>query len=183
MSRHRLLLAPVVAAAALVVATAAPASAKVVETFSLDDSFAGQTDPGFCGVAGLVVDFTYDQTGVGRLFERGKDRQLSFQGHTRVVQTFTYQGRTVTNLMPRILEKDLKIVDNGDGTLDLTVLFTGAERTLNEEGRIIAKNDGQLRQLWVVDAETTAVLSRETIKESTGTNDDFCAAVLADWGL
>lgn len=183
MQRHRWLI-PAVAAAALVVATAAPASAKVVESFRLDFSDAGQTDPGFCGVPGLVVDFTYDQTGQGTLRERGKDGLLYFQGSTRAVQTLTHDGRTITNLMPHLLEKDLSIAVNDEGDWEIAVLLTGPARSLNEEGRIIAKNDGQTRLLLVIDPETGDQVADPTvIKESTGTNDDFCAAALADWGL
>lgn len=178
------LLAAAVAAAALVVAAAAPAHAKILETFPLDFSDAGQTDPGFCDVPGLVVDFTYDQTGKGTLRERGKSGLLYYQGSTRAVQTVTYEGRTITTLMPHLLERDLSIVVNDEGDWEIAVLLTGPARSLNEEGRIIAKNDGQTRVLIVVDPETGAwVAEPEVIKESTGTNDDFCAAALADWGL
>lgn len=34
----------------------------------------------------------------------------------------------------------------------------------------------------VIDAETFEEISSELIFGSTGTNDDFCEAVLTDWG-
>lgn len=178
------LLAAAVAAAALVAGAASPAHAKIIETFPLDFSEAGTTDPGFCGVPGLVVDFTYDQTGQGTLRERGTSGLLYYQGSTRAMQTLTYEGRTITTLMPHLLEKDLSIVVNDEGYWEIAVLLTGPARSLNEEGRIIAKNDGQTRILIVLDPATGDwVTEGEVIKESTGTNDDFCAAALADWGL
>jgi hypothetical protein len=54
---------------------------------------------------------------------------------------------------------------------------------VDDSGRILAKNDGQLRQRWIYDSAVDDIVSRETILGSTGTNDDFCAAVLENWGL
>lgn len=170
-------------AAALTVAVAAPASARIIERWSLDESFSGQTDPGFCGVEDLVVDFTYDQTGEARLHQRGSQGLIYFHASTTYVQTFTHDGQTVTTY-GRTLEKDLTVTDNDDGTWSVLVLLTGPARTVNEAGRIIAKNDGQTRLLLHIDAETGEGLAEpEVVFGSTGTNDDFCAAVLDDWGL
>jgi len=169
-------------AGSLVLLSGAPASARIVETFPLDDSFAEElTD--FCGVDGLTVDFTFSQTGSGTLSERGRDGLLFFTGHTRSVETFSFGGRTVTGIGNHLLEKDLKVVPNGDGTLSITILLTGPFRHVNHEGKVIAKNDGQVRVLLIFDPVTETELSREVIFGSTGTNDDVCAAVLADFGF
>ena len=160
---------------------AAPASAAPPERFPLDFSDSGTSDD-FCD-AGLSTQptFTYEQTGTGTLRWRGG--LPYFQGHTSIVQTFTYDGSTITVLSPHLLEKDLSVTDNGDGTFAIIVMFTGPERTLDDRGRILAKNDGQVRQRWIYDSTVDDIVSRETIFGSTGTNDDFCAAVLEHWGL
>jgi hypothetical protein len=180
MARTSHLLAPLLAAG-LVSAVAAPATAAPPERFPLDFSDSGSSTD-FCE-AGLTVQptFTYEQTGTGTVRER--NGEFYFQGHTRIEQTFTYDGSTVTVLSPHLLEKDLSVTDNGDGTWTIIVLFTGPERTVDDSGGILAKNDGQLRQRWIYDSAVDDIVSRETILGSTGTNDDFCAAVLENWGL
>lgn len=180
MTRPSHLLAPLLTLG-LLVAAAAPASAAPPERFPLDFADSGTSDD-FCD-AGLAVqpDFTYAQTGTGAVRER--NGQFYFQGHTSIVQTFTLEGSTVTVLSPHLLEKDLSVTDNGDGTWTIIVLFTGPERTLDDQGMILAKNDGQLRQRWIYDSSVDDIVSRETILGSTGTNDDFCAAVLEHWGV
>ena len=181
MARTSHLLTAPVLAAGLLFAAAAPASAAPPERSSLDFAESGTSDD-FCG-AGLATQptFTYEQTGTETVRWRGGVPY--FQIHLRIVQTFTYDGMTVTRLVPRLLEKDLSITDNGDGTWTIIVLFTGADRTVDEQGRILAKDDGQLRQRWIYDEAADDFVSRETIFGSTGTNDDFCAAVLEHWGL
>lgn len=183
MHRTPHLLASALAAGGLLVSAAVPAGAQVVETFPLDFSVSGTTDPGFCGVEGLAVDFTYDQTGQARIHQRGADGFFYFQGSTRYVETHTYQGMTVTTT-GRTLEKDLSVTDNGDGTWDVLVLLTGPRVSRGEDGRILAKDDGQTRVVLTVDAATgEAVGDPVVVFGSTGTNDDLCAEAVAYWGL
>jgi len=61
-------------------------------------------------------------------------------------------------------------------------LLTGGNRTLGNDGHLIAKNSGQVRFEIVYDPATDTELSNELVFGSTGTNDDFCAAILTDWG-
>ena len=163
-----------------VAGTAAPANAEVIERYSLDFSTSGVVDD-FCG-SGLQPTFTYDQTGSGSAKTRGSDL-LWFHEETRVVQTFTYNGMTVTDIQPNTLAKDLKIVDNGDGTVSITVLLTGENRLIGSDGKLLAKGDGQIRRLLTFDTATGELISEELIFGSTGTNDDFCEAILAHWGV
>ena len=165
----------------LVAAGTAPASARVVDRYSLDDSGSSViTD--FCG-AGIEVDYTFEQTGTGTIRSRGTDGLLWFHDRFRLVQTLTYEGMTVTDTQPMTLVKDLRIVDNGDGTLSVTVLLTGGGRLVGSDGKLLAKDDGQIRLLLTIDIATDAVISEEVIFGSTGTNDDYCAAILEHWGL
>ena len=174
-------LAAALLAGGLVVAGAAPANAAVLERYSLDFSTSGVADD-FCGV-GLQPTFTYDQTGSGSVKTRGNGDLLWFHEKISVVRTFTYNGMTVTDIQPNTLSKDLKVVDNGDGTLSVTALLTGGARTIGSDGKVIAKNDGQIRLLITIDIATDTVIHEEQIFGSTGTNDDFCEAVLDHWGV
>lgn len=168
-------------AGGLVIAGAAPAGAEVVERYSLDFSTSGVSDD-FCG-SGLQPSFTYDQTGSGSVKLRGKDGPQWFHEKLAVVRTFTYDGMTVTDIQSNTVVKDQKIVDNGDGTLSITVLYAGGGRLVGSDGKLLAKNDGQIRVLLTVDIALDEVISEEVIFGSTGTNDDFCEAILAHWGV
>ena len=87
----------------------------------------------------------------------------------------------------RSVSKDLKVVDNGDRTLTITVLATGNFTVYGEDGKAIARNPGQTRFQFIVDHAGTPtdpsddVLLEDlgTIKGSTGRSDDFCTAVVA----
>ncbi|HEX5857168.1 MAG TPA: hypothetical protein VFY91_03575 [Microbacterium sp.] len=177
-------LAPLVASlivGGLVLVGAPPAGAEVLERYSLDFSESGvATD--FCGTD-LDPAYTYDQTGSGSVKLRGDDGPLWFHERLSVVRTFTYGGMTVTDIQPNTVVKDLKIVDNGDGTLSITVLYAGGGRLVGSDGKILAKGDGQIRMLVTIDIESDEVISEELIFGSTGTNDDYCDAILAHWGV
>jgi hypothetical protein len=83
----------------------------------------------------------------------GRDGLFYFHGSTTYVETHTYDGLTVTST-GRTLEKDLRVTDNGDGTWEVLVLLTGPRKTRTEDGRILSKEDGQVRILVTVDAAT-----------------------------
>ncbi|MET4097947.1 hypothetical protein ABIB37_000184 [Agrococcus sp. UYP10] len=165
----------------LIAAGAAPASARVVERFTIEDSGSGvATD--FCG-AGLEVAYTYDYTGSSTIRTRGDRGPLWYHDRFTLVETFSYDGMTVTAIQPNTLLRDHKIVDNGDGTLSVTALLAGGSRLVGSDGKLLAKDDGQIRLLLVIDIATDEVLSEEVIFGSTGTNDDFCVAMLEHWGV
>lgn len=177
-------ISPLVAAllaGGLVLAGAAPAGAEVVERHIIDEFDSG-TSSNFCG-SGLQPTYTFERTGSYTVKTRGPDGTLWFQEKVTTIQTFTYNGMTVTDIQPNTLGKDLKIVDNGDGTLDITVLYTGGGRLIGSDGKLLAKNDGQIRMLYVVSIATGQTLSEELIFGSTGTNSDYCEAILDHWGV
>ncbi len=189
--RSRFAAAAAAAISMFALLAAGPASAQKVDGGTYHDA-GSFTNRNFCGVPGLVVDgkFTVDGRFLGRL--QGRDSIFYGMDHARVVIVFTRRatGQTATDIQPGTLFKDLKITNNGDGTLTIIQLGTGGERTYGDEGKLIAKNSGQVRFRIVVDyngtlsnPEDDTVLSSELIFGSTGTNDDFCSAVLADWGV
>ena len=103
---------------------------------------------------------------------------------TTFVNVYTApNGMTVTDIQPNTINKDLSLVDDpAAGTLAIVALLTGGNRTLGHDGHLIASNSGQVRFRIVYDYVHDVEISNELIFGSTGTNDDFCAAVLADWG-
>ena len=177
--------------AAALVSSIAPAAAERIDGGAFHDEGSFTVDA-FCGVDGLVVDgqFTAD----GRFIERlqGQSPFPYFMDNTRVVVEFTNRatGQHATSVEPRTTTKDFKITDNGDGTITIIDLLTGGAQLYGDDGRLIAKDDGQVRIKLVVDYNGTPSdpsddinLSDELIFGSTGTNDDFCAAILDDWGV
>lgn len=165
----------------LVVAGAPSATGAVVERYSLDYSESG-TATDFCG-AGLQPTYVFEQTGSGSVKTRGPNAGYWFHEHLRITQSFTLDGKTVTDLSPSLIVKDLKIVDNDDGTQEITILLTGASRLVGDNGKVLAKGDGQIRLLVVYDVATDTTISEEVVFGSTGTNDDYCSAILGYWGL
>ena len=51
----------------------------------------------------------------------------------------------------RFIQKDLRVTDNGDGTLTILILATGTRRGRGEDGKAIARNPGQVRFKFLVD--------------------------------
>jgi hypothetical protein len=143
----------------------------------------------FCGVEGLSVD----QTGTfhSRLKILTKRSGIVyFMEHITIDEVLTgvASGDSVS-IHTAFLAKDLRIVDNGDGTITITQLLTGPSTLYDEDGKAIARDPGQVRFRVVVDTNGTlsnpdddTELSFEVIKESTGRNDDYCAAMVAEIG-
>jgi hypothetical protein len=175
-------LGSVVVACSLVMTLGAPSSARIVDRGTFHEEFS-DTDDDFCG-AGLSVEFDGTVDGRFRVVERGPGSFGYYLENVRVRVVFTdlATDQTATDIQPNTLGKDQRIIDNGDGTLTVFTLLTGGARTYGDDGRLIAKNSGQVRFKLIVDAETFDLISEELIFGSTGTNDDFCEAVLTDWG-
>ena len=142
----------------------------------------------FCEVEGLTVrqDVVFDS----RLQwnARKRDRLAYFMENVRVSSTFTVlpaEDRWVT-VVETTLFKDLKVTDNGDGTLTVLVLATGNLVTYDQSGKAIARNPGQVRfEVLIGDGGTPQDPSDDefleflgNVKGSTGRNDDFCAAAV-----
>ena len=85
----------------------------------------------------------------------------------------------------RVLNKDLHVTDNGDGTLTIVFLATGPSSLYGPDGKAIARDPGQVRFEFVVDHGGTPTdpsddveLSSTQIKGSTGRSDDYCQAII-----
>ena len=94
-------------------------------------------------------------------------------------------GTSLTSVTT-VTEKDMRVTDNGDGTLTILVLATGNAVLFGPNGKAIARNPGQTRfEILVDDGGTPNDPSDDefldrlgTVKESTGRNDDFCEAAV-----
>ena len=186
MTTHRsvhALLGTLTTTAALVALVAPPASARIVESGTFHDEFS-DTIKKFCGVRGLTVDVEGVVDGKFTVNSRGGGKFDYYQEHVSVTSVYTDQvtGQTATDVQPNTVGKDQAITDNGDGTLTIEVLLTGGARTYGNDGDLIASNSGQVRFLDTVDAKTFKLIDSELVFGSTGTNDDFCEAILTDWG-
>lgn len=155
------------------------ASARVIEqerfhdegTFVIED---------FCGVAGLTVSDEFVFEGMFSIVQRGPHGLEYFaeRGKENEVLTNLANGETVT-LVNTFAGKDLKLTDNGDGTLTAITFGTGNTVLYGADGKALARNPGQSRFELLIDLSDGELISTELILGSTGRNDDICAAAVA----
>jgi hypothetical protein len=118
---------------------------------------------------------------------RGRDQMAYYQEHSTITEVINNvaTGEQVTRV-ERVLDKDLRVTNNGDGTLTILVLATGNSTVYDESGKAIARNPGQVRYEILIDHGGTPSDPTDdefleflgVVKESTGRTDDFCAAVV-----
>ena len=174
-------------AAAVSMTLAVGASAKPIEHATVHDE-GTFIDHDFCDVAGLDVqgDFVFDNRFL--INPHGPDGLIYFHENYHVTTVFTNlaNGNTVTSV-ERAIGKDLRVTDNGDGTLTILQLLTGFATVYGSDGKAIGRNPGQVRFEFMVDHAGTPTDpsddvfvegSGSMVKESTGRTDDFCAAVV-----
>jgi hypothetical protein len=172
------------ASAAVTLATAASAKVIVRETTHEEDTFVLNN---FCDVQGLTVEDAFVGDFRLRAVPHGRGRLAYFLEHGKVTQVFTNPAtdKSVT-AVSRFIEKDLRVTDNGDGTLTILVLSTGNGVVYGADGKAIARNPGQVRFEILVDHNGTPADPSDDefladlgeVKGSTGRTDDFCAAVV-----
>jgi hypothetical protein len=141
----------------------------------------------FCDVPGLTVTLQATIDGRFAIRSRGRDHLAYYQEHSTITEVITNvaTGEHVTRV-ERVLDKDLRVTNNGDGSLTILVLATGNSTVYDESGKAIARNPGQIRYEILIDHGGTASDPSDdkfleflgVVKESTGRTDDFCAAVV-----
>ena len=181
-SGRRILATAALAAAGPVLLPSGPAAAQPVHGSFHDEQLETASD--FCGVEGLTVQVDYAVDGRFQVRPQGRDQLVYVMEH--VSQTWVHTnldtGEVITETQPMTLFKDLSVTDNGDGrTVTIILLGTGSASLRNEDGRLIARGDGQVRFRIVYDYVKDSEVSNVLIFGSTGTNDDFCAAMVAEW--
>jgi hypothetical protein len=170
------------ATAAVMLAAAAVAGPPFRETIHDEFEF---VEENFCD-AGLTVEIAGVVDVRIQAAPRRRDRLVYFLHHVTETDVFTNleNGKSVRAVSTAI-DKDLRVTNNGDGTLTVLILVTGNAVVYGENGKAIARNPGQIRIELLVDHGGTpkdpsddVVLSEELVKGSTGRSDDFCEAVV-----
>ena len=163
----------------------APASAAPVERGEFHDVFTGEIDD-FCDVPGFTVSFEAVVDGSFSVKTHGPDGLLFYKEHASILQTTTNLANNLSVVeKTHVVDKDLHVTDNGDGTLTIVILITGPSTLYGPDGKAIARNPGQVRFEAVVDHGGTPTdpsddieLSFTQIKGSTGRTDDYCEAII-----
>jgi hypothetical protein len=172
------------AAAAVMLAAAASAGQIFRETFHEEETFVFNN---FCDVPGLAVELEIVRDGSVHAVPHGPDGLAHFGSHVKQTEVYTNLAnhKSVTAVLIGN-DKDLRVTDNGDGTLTVLVVATGNAVVYREDGKAIARNPGQTRFEILVDHGGTPTDPSDdeflaflgVVKESTGRTDDFCAAVV-----
>jgi hypothetical protein len=143
----------------------------------------------FCEVPGLTVQFDFVADGRLLAIPHGPDGLVYFHVNVRFTAVYTNvaNGNTVTEV-GNAVDKDLRVTDNGDGTLTILVLNTGNGVLYGADGKAIGRNPGQVRFEFVVDHAGTPTDpsddvdiegSFRVVKGSTGRSDDFCETIVS----
>lgn len=174
----------VLAATAALMLTAA-ASAGQVSRETIHEEGTEVLDD-FCEVEGLTVELSFVLDLRVHAVHHGRNRLVYFLSHGKRTEVITNldNDRFVTTTT-KVIEKDLRVTNNRDGTLTILILATGNATAYGENGKAIARSPGQIRFELVVDHGGTPndpdddeELSFRVVKDSTGRNDDFCGAVV-----
>ena len=141
-----------------------------------------------CGVPGLTVQVDRVLDGKTLVNTHGPDGLQYTLDHEKLTEGVTNTANgTVVTLEATFIEKDLKVTDNGDGTLTVLVMATGNDVVSGPDGKAIARNPGQMRvdRLFdnagtPIDRSDDTLLSERVVKESTGQTDatDFCTVIV-----
>lgn len=170
-------------------ATIGPASAKPLEREHFHDS-GSEVLEGFCGDLTVRADFEVDGTFL--LNPHGPDGLAYGSEKVHGTQSLTNlaNDKTITSVF-NVITKDLKVTDNGDGTLTILVMATGGERWYGPDGQFLFANPGQIRFEVLIDNGGTPTDPSDdefleflgVVKGSTGRNDltdeNFCDQILS----
>jgi hypothetical protein len=145
----------------------------------------------FCDVPGLTVNNAFVLDLRVHIVPHGRDRLDYFLQHGQRTDVYTNvaNGKSV-QAVATVTEKDLRVTDNGDGTLTVLILATGNAVLYGPNGKAIARNPGQIRFEVLVDHNGTPtdpsddefIADLGVVKGSTGRSDDFCEAAVSALG-
>ena len=167
-------------------ALAAGATAKPIEHTDFHGEFT-ETIPDFCDVSGLTVQLDHVDDGRFLFNPHGPDGLAYASATLKFTNVFTnLANRNTVTEVGNVVDKDLRVTDNGDGTLTILVMTTGNAAVYGPDGKAIARNPGQVRFELLIDHGGTPTDPSDDeelaflgfVKESTGRTDDFCAAVV-----
>jgi hypothetical protein len=139
----------------------------------------------FCDVPGLTVQVDSTTEARFMLIPHGPDGLGYGLEHLKITTVFTNvaNGNTATE-EDTVLSKDLRVTDNGDGTLTILGLATGNGVAYGPDGKAIARDPGQTRFEVLIDNGGTPSDPSDdefleflgVVKGSSGRTDDFCKA-------
>jgi len=171
-------------AALLAGAASVPASAKPIEKENFHEE-TSEVIEDFCGDLTVREDFVIDGTVL--VNRHGRDGLAYFAERIHYTQTFTNLANDKSfTQVSSTLDKDLKVTDNGDGTLTVLVLATGSFKVYGPDGKLLFKDPGQIRFELLIDhggtpsdpSDDVELEFLGVVKGSTGRNDlegrDFC---------
>jgi hypothetical protein len=171
---------------ALVLPMAFVAQAKPLERERIHES-GSEVIEDFCDIEGLTVLEQFELDINITFNQRGKDNLGYFTGtfHSWRSWTNVDNDKTLTQV-ENFVDKDLKVTDNGDGTLTLLVLAAGSTKVYGPDGKLLFNDPGQTRFELLIDHGGTPSDPSDdefleflgVVKGSTGRNDledrDFC---------
>jgi hypothetical protein len=169
-------------ALASLLATALPAGAGRAYVEHWVDEWSEETE--MCGLEVLDEGWV---SGTLVINQRGRDNVPYFGERVRGTTTVTNlaNDKTYTHHFT-VNEKDLSIIDNGDGTMTIQVLATGGMRVVGPDGKLLFRDPGQIRWEVLIDHGGTMDDPFDDefleflgfVKGSTGLNElagrDFC---------
>ena len=162
-----------------------PASARPIDKGHFHDVFTG--DVYDCD--GIPAQDSGDVSGNFVFNQRGSSPFPYYREsvHGTVVTTNLETGGTFTNIFTSN-SRDHSIVDNGDGTITITVFASGGSRFYDATGKFVLRDPGQIRFAFDIDYNGTpgdpsddveVPDSFRIVRPSTGHSDlsgrDFCA--------
>ena len=164
------------------VSAIAPAAAEPLEHghFHDVDSFVIEE---FCG--DLTVRVDVDSQGSLLVRTQGPEGLVYGQEnvHGTVSITNLATGKSFTNVVT-FVSKDLKVTDNGDGTLTITSVVNGRFKTYGPDGSLLFRDTGQQRTVTLVDHGGTPtdpsddeIIDSEIVKDTGwvfAEGRDFC---------
>jgi hypothetical protein len=189
---RRLLATGAVAAAVSLALPALPAAAAppdrghvLVEIIDVDETTTLQN---FCGIEGLTVTQHDVFSGREAFTFRGPDAIPYFTGTVHGVTTFTEPDGTTVTIRSSGVNKDQRIVDNGDGTWTITAMGAGGFRVVGPNATL--RDPGMLQFGVVIDPNGTpqdpddddVVAELGVVRESTGLNE-LGESLCADYPL
>jgi nitrogen regulatory protein PII len=172
------------AVAAVVLAAVASAGQVFRESFHEEETVVLEN---FCDVPGLTVEAAFVTDGRVHAVQHGRQEAPYFVEHVKRTEAYTNlaNDKSVTAVV-NTMTKDLRITDNGDGTITILVLATGNAVLYGEDGKALGRDPGQIRFKILIDTAGTPSDPSDdeflaflgVVKGSTGRSDDFCATAV-----
>jgi len=148
-----------------------------------------ETVEDFCGDLDMIHSWDISGTFLG--VARGANKLIRFQDSVRGtdVWTNTETGKSFTQIWSAST-RDLKVTDNGDGTLTILIQGSGGARWYDGDGKLVLRDPGLIRFEILVDHNGTPsdpfddefIESLGVVKGSTGLNEtegrDFCDDII-----